>query len=115
MEKNISVYKELVRRDHLMSVIEFATLDTDYGAVGSSKARLLELMLSHNASLYCLKPIRNSDKDMPCFSCEKHKRRAYLQMSVPITLKMISYLNQALIERANYEDGPTLRYKMISH
>ena len=36
--------------------------------------------------------------DMPCMTCTKHKRKAYLEMSVPMTLKMISWLNVALKE-----------------
>ena len=89
-----------------MCVTKFAATDVDYISLEPVKARLLERMLSHNKSYYCFKPARSWCQDMPCLSCEKHKYRSYLEMSVPIALKMISYLNQALKELAAMENEP---------
>ena len=107
------MYKLLVGIEHQVSVIESACEDTDWAEVGANRARLLARIVSMIGD-HCLKPFKSDIYDMHCFSCEKHKKKAYLDLAIPSTLKMISWLNEALKELAT-ENALSIRRAKLIH
>ena len=101
--KTFLLHAELNRIDSTVSLLEFASDTGDWPAIGFHKARLLDALMSTEAN-YCLMASSRDIYDMPCMTCTKHKRIAYLDLTIPMTLKMISWLNVALKELSTMKE-----------